>query len=72
MHVLYIIIIFVVVIIDYFTTNSLFCRQHYGFTELAALKLIDRLLISGMLEKFLRIYFLICLRHLIVLVMIYF
>ena len=51
MHVLYIIIIFVVVIIDYFTTNSLFCRQQYGFmknasTELAALKLIDRLLIS--------------------------
>ena len=33
MHVLYIIIIFVVVIIDYFTTNSLFCRQQYGFMK---------------------------------------
>ena len=34
---------------DYFTTNSLFCKQQYGFmknasTELAALELIDRLL----------------------------
>ena len=34
---------------DYFTTNSLFCRQQYGFmknapTELAALELIERLL----------------------------
>ena len=34
---------------NYFTTNSLFCTQQYGFmknasTELAALELIDRLL----------------------------
>ena len=34
---------------DYFTTNSLFCTQQYGFmknvsTELAALELLDSLL----------------------------
>ena len=45
---------------DYFTTNSLFCTQQYGFmnnasTELAALELLDKLL--KVLESYFIFYF---------------